>query len=398
MRIFKKNGGFTLVELIVVIAILAILAGVAIPAYSGYVTKANKTADQTLISDVAHALQLHYYSNPDNAATGGVVAFLADGTFETRGFGDEAMKAVFGDNWKQTLKLKYDNWNGGITDVLAGYTDAELKAINTSTFMTASSTESMMNTVNTLTNTVSAVIDAKNYTEAQIVDRLKQVLGDTEETRAMISTLQTQNLLQDSTALTNMLVGSVAESMGQNPVMQQIITEYSNAFAYAEKTGDRKAYDKMTANLANMTMSALTETLDPNENPYVAFADTEAFRILYAGADSGDDFDGCGEYLSNSNNAGALENDKNALVAMMGAVQGITGNFQDKNSLTDKNLFTSADMMSQVDGFMGAVEALGAMDATARDNLMNDLPDGAVTVLVGADGKVVVWPGNAWVG
>ena len=37
---FKKNGGFTLVELIVVIAILAILAGVAVPAYSGYIAKA----------------------------------------------------------------------------------------------------------------------------------------------------------------------------------------------------------------------------------------------------------------------------------------------------------------------------------------------------------------------
>lgn len=46
----KANGGFTLVELIVVIAILAILAGVAVPAYSGYIKKANEAADQQLLA------------------------------------------------------------------------------------------------------------------------------------------------------------------------------------------------------------------------------------------------------------------------------------------------------------------------------------------------------------
>ena len=108
------NGGFTLVELIVVIAILAILAGVAVPAYSGYITKANMQADIALASDVAQALLLRYYSNPQQAMTTSVVlsengATIAEGDT----FAADAMQEAFGTGWQQTAKLKYNKWGNG---------------------------------------------------------------------------------------------------------------------------------------------------------------------------------------------------------------------------------------------------------------------------------------------
>lgn len=64
MKKFKERmaerAGFTLVELIVVIAILGILAAVAVPAYSGYIKKANEATDYANLDAIKTAAVFVY--------------------------------------------------------------------------------------------------------------------------------------------------------------------------------------------------------------------------------------------------------------------------------------------------------------------------------------------------
>ena len=72
MNTFKKNGGFTLVELIIVIAILAILSTGAIAGYSAYIKSANDAAVEAVLSDIYTAAVLA------NAETGAVTVTVEE--------------------------------------------------------------------------------------------------------------------------------------------------------------------------------------------------------------------------------------------------------------------------------------------------------------------------------
>lgn len=81
----QRAGGFTLIELMVVIAIIAIIAAIAIPSYTEQVKKGRRAEAARFVGDLQLRLEQWRAENPcyGLSGAGGCPTYTASGTYPT---------------------------------------------------------------------------------------------------------------------------------------------------------------------------------------------------------------------------------------------------------------------------------------------------------------------------
>lgn len=93
----KKQGGFTMVELLIVVAIIAILVAVSIPMMNQALERSRHAVDQANVRDAIALASIEYVTNPEaiDSTTGKTYTYCVDDKsqgylMETPGTGDKA--------------------------------------------------------------------------------------------------------------------------------------------------------------------------------------------------------------------------------------------------------------------------------------------------------------------
>lgn len=98
---FRREHGFTLIELMVVVAIVAILAAIAIPNYSRYMQRARRSDAQQILMQVAGAEE-RYYATYNSYGSLATVGFTASPLYSANRFYTVALASSASSSFKAT--------------------------------------------------------------------------------------------------------------------------------------------------------------------------------------------------------------------------------------------------------------------------------------------------------
>jgi prepilin-type N-terminal cleavage/methylation domain-containing protein len=373
----RRAEGFTLVELIVVIAILAILGGVAVPAYGGYVKKANMQADMTLISEIEHALQLAYYSQDLTEGHAGFILLspnAGESIPDEAGLTARALEKTFGANWLDMMQLKYSDW--GVSWDTLSYEDAN--AVVNSNYVKKYSPDELMAQVQAMTDAVNALQLEVNNQEVELYNMFGYKDGETEKNAIddVITELYGDSKEWDDFSKeeqSNLLVLATASCINDDKgaLAVPLISQYAMYSAYAaenEKFND--AYQNFQTTINDV---------DPDSEKSQIDQIADAYGMLRA------------EATANGFEAWNAENGDNHQNAFASVMKGV-GRAMDENGDAILSDLGNSDMFTSGTGYNLYNDYLSSVYATAGAAMNDEFGYFSVGELLEySKGSVAVW-------
>lgn len=405
MKVAKqtRTGGFTLIELIVVIAILGILAGVGTVAYTGYVKAAHKGVDEQLISDVAYSMYLASYADPNFLEGEAYVVGLqynAKPSLKAVGGSEDttklksALEMSFGTGCTEngTLQLTYDGWKLGAVTGLLSYSESGYSGKE----------KELLGDIQTYTDALTEFFEGKDFTSLLEQDddymQYLKSLGVTDEREAANATTlylaqyAASNIKADEYAIWwgsdfEILPSDLEEVFDPTAGSEQV---QAHTGSYMVALGSMVAAEEAMYQYVSAQLKTADKSCESLESEFASVRSADGYANLYTAVMRfSNHFDGCNTcnsyYRDWVNNKAATDAMAyvNCLNAINESADQFSGNLS-QNGGQENGLYTDGKALSLVTSYVSTAQAVAKAGLTETSKAV------AITVCKDSNGNIMV--------